>query len=373
MKILIHVHRLSGGGAERVALSWAEGLASIGNEVTLLTDTQFGKTSYRPSPKVKLMKKKKYHGNRSSLYGRLRGAVADRYEAFMQFYKLFKRKEIDAVINVLYLNSKEILLARLLSGSKIPLIETDHNAYERPKHSRFSIKQWTDKFILNRLANCVTVLTHRDKEILTRRGINHVEQLDNPLFLQPVEYVPVKKPIVLAVGRLDAYHCKGFDILIKAWCKISGRFPEWKLRIVGSGSANTKKWLKSLTTDSNDSIEIIDFTTEIESLYREASIFVLSSRYEGWGLVLVEAMSQGCAAIACDYKGRQTEIVEDGVNGLICPPEDIETLAKKIELLISDKALREQFQQAAPSSVKKFDEIKVARRLEKLITSTLEK
>lgn len=106
-------------------------------------------------------------------------------------------------------------------------------------------------------------------------------------------------------------------------------------------------------------IEFLGFQKDIEKLYQEASIFVLSSRYEGFGLVLIEAMSQGCACVACDYKGRQREIlsplqgdslkvngysdhgIEATENGILCEPEDVEALAEAIKKMIEDDEYRE--------------------------------
>ena len=70
----------------------------------------------------------------------------------------------------------------------------------------------------------------------------------------------------------------------------------------------------------------------------------MSSRYEGFGMVLIEAMSQGCACIACDYKGRQSEIIQNDSQGIICPVEDVDSLASAIERMILDKSYREKCQ-----------------------------
>ena len=75
-------------------------------------------------------------------------------------------------------------------------------------------------------------------------------------------------------------------------------------------------------------------------MFRESEIFVLSSRYEGFGNVLLEAMSQGCACIACDYKGRQREIIRNETEGLCIEPEDVEQLAKAILRMITDEVYR---------------------------------
>ncbi|WP_337804797.1 glycosyltransferase [Segatella sp.] len=81
--------------------------------------------------------------------------------------------------------------------------------------------------------------------------------------------------------------------------------PDWYLRIVGHGDEEAVSYLKSLAAGIPN-IEFKPYTPNIREEYQKASVFVLSSRYEGFGLVLTEAMSQGCDCIACDYKGRQS-------------------------------------------------------------------
>jgi glycosyltransferase involved in cell wall biosynthesis len=168
------------------------------------------------------------------------------------------------------------------------------------------------------------------------------------------------------MGRLDVWHVKGLDLLIEAWNKVAPKHPDWKLKIVGKGSDKTLAMLKS-RSKFQDSIEFLPFTSKPSELYEEASIYVLSSRYEGWGLVMVEAMSQGCATVACDFRGRQAEAITDGVNGLLCETENAEAIADRINLLIADEDLRHRLQWASPQSVERFSEANVAKRLENII------
>ena len=108
---------------------------------------------------------------------------------------------------------------------------------------------------------------------------------------------------------------------------------------------------------------------DIEELYKKSSIFVLSSRYEGFGLVLIEAMSQGCAPVACDYKGRQAEIlslsgderrktkdeksgIEITENGILCEPDNVEALASAMRKMIKDDNYRERIQHNATTRSK---------------------
>ena len=109
------------------------------------------------------------------------------------------------------------------------------------------------------------------------------------------------------------------------------------------------------------------YTDDIAPAYQKASIFALCSRYEGFGLVLTEAMSQGCASIAADYKGRQSEIITDGVNGLLCPVEDFYAIANKLEMLINNGSLRRKLQINGIERSKDFLVEGYAQRMEVLL------
>lgn len=369
MKIIILVYCLTGGGAERVAASWANGLSALGHDVTIVTDLS-GQT-YQTNDQIHLIQYRKSSIMSNSILSKLFRKIHNFYLNSTQLYRLIKDSKPDAVVSVLHLFGYPLLLSRFLCRQKFPIIMTDHNAYERPKEVKMRWWQWKNKFIDNRFFDLVTVLTQRDKEILVNKGIRNVEVLHNPLFLEPIKTMPCKQKIVLACGRLDAWHYKGFDILVKAWKEIAYKYPDWKLRIVGHGSAQTKEFLYNIAGPDTRNFEIVPYTPNIQEEYQKASIFVLSSRYEGWGLVMVEAMSQGCATIACDYNSRQAEVITDRDNGLLCQPDDVEELKRKIVNLIEDEDLRHRLQEKSAPSTKRFAESMVASELETLILKNI--
>ena len=152
--------------------------------------------------------------------------------------------------------------------------------------------------------------------------------------------------------------------------KLSSTGESWKLQIAGAGREESLNYLKQLCKENGveDSVEFLGFRKDVEKLYQESSIFVLSSRYEGFGLVLIEAMSQGCACVACDYKGRQREIIaplekseqsskfnvqsssckfEACDNGILCEPDNVEALAEAMAEMIMDDEYRESVRKNA--------------------------
>ena len=257
-------------------------------------------------------------------------------------------------------------------GKDIPIIMTEHNAFERPEYVPFSSIQRIFKFYINRLYDCVTVLTEADKRVIGDQ-LKKVYVMPNPLAIAPCWKISEKKNKILAVGRLNGWFVKGFDILIKAWGMIAANYPEWTVEIAGTGDYQNVDILMKLIEENGvtNSVKLIGFQNDVESMYRESSIFVLSSRYEGFGLVLIEAMSQGCACVACDYKGRQREIIKEDEMGIICSPDNVDDLIQAIQKLISDELYRENLQRNAPKRASEYELMKIVERWEKLLNTIL--
>ena len=143
----------------------------------------------------------------------------------------------------------------------------------------------------------------------------------------------------MAAGRLDVWYIKGFDLLIEAWGQIACEYPDWKLQIAGTGGRKARTHLEQIIDKCRvrNQVEFVGFCHNMQELYKRASIFVLSSRHEGFGMVLTEAMSQGCACIACDFGGRQREIIEDETQGLVCDNNSIDAIKNALIRFLSDK------------------------------------
>ena len=348
MKILLCVHNLTGGGAERVANLWTQIFLKQGHDVTVLTTDKQSPITY------KLPNGINHVDIGTSIHNKLMQTLYARTMIYYNFRKAVKECNPDVIITVIPEWMKVVKIA--LQGLRFKLISTDHNSYERPSYAPMSKHQWRTKFEDQKLADAVTVLTQADKDFIGTR-LRNVYVLPNPLTFTPVNALPKKERTLLAVGRLDAWHVKGFDLLIEAWGQIARQFPDWKLQIMGAGNMKNKALLMEMARMSiqYEQFEFVPYQSNPLSVYQKAEVFVLSSRYEGFGMVLIEAMSQGCACIACDYKGRQREIVTDGEDGLICETDNANQLADKITILIKDEKLRRKVQSQAIQSSKKFD------------------
>ncbi len=335
MRIVICVHNLANGGAERVAVLWAKGFAADGNEVHLITCEPDSRVDYDIPSTIRC----------HSIY--CEGNPFSRY-----FGKVLKLrhllKELHPNVALAVLHPWNIWLLMASFGLNIPIINTEHDSFERPVSAPMSLSAKIDKFYLNRFCSGVTVLTEADG-VIARKHLKRVFVMPNPLAFSPVEKLPSKKKNIISAGRLDEWYCKGFDVLIRSWGIIAAKYPEWKLIIAGGGDEQSVSIVNNLIAENGltEQISLVGFRKDIMNLFREASIFVLSSRYEGFGLVLIEAMSQGCACVACDYNGRQREIIRNQEEGLLCNPDDVVAMSRMIEKLINDESLRINIQNNA--------------------------
>lgn len=304
MKIAVVCSRLGYGGAERVAVMWANGFVRRGHE-TILISNLFEEQTYYVDERI----------SKHSLVSSTKNKIVKWGSSILNVRRVVKDEKPDVIIGVMETCSWVSKIGTI--GTHIPVIMTEHYAFDRSPYGSLSKMEKLSKFTLNKIFKIVTVLTEADKYIIGKR-LKNVAVLPNPLSLSPIAKRNVNKTnVLLAVGRLDAWYVKGFDVLIRAWTKLvsSSTFlvssGGWKLQIAGTGSEESLNYLKQLCKENGveDSVEFLGFRKDVEKLYQDASIFVLSSRYEGFGLVLIEAMSQGCACIACDYKGRQREII----------------------------------------------------------------
>ncbi|WP_265717212.1 glycosyltransferase, partial [Providencia rustigianii] len=165
-----------------------------------------------------------------------------------------------------------------------------------------------------------------------------------------------REKIILAVGRLT--HQKGFDILISSWEIISKQYPNWKLRIVGSGEDEIKLKNMIMELSLNSSVQIVPNTSNILAEYYTASYFILSSRFEGFGLVILEAQACGLPVISFDCDVGPSEIIQHNKSGWLCKPDDIQDLSlhikNAIQLLELDYDMYNQFQKKSIINSNRF-------------------
>ncbi len=171
--------------------------------------------------------------------------------------------------------------------------------------------------------------------------------------------------VVVAGGRLVRQ--KGYDRLIDAFEKVAQKHPDWHLRIYGQGELRKRLRGRITRSAAPDNMHLMGFTDQLPQKLSEGSIFALSSRFEGFGLVLIEAMGCGLPVVSFDCKHGPADIIEHDVDGLLVTNHDIDGLAAAIESLIVDPERRRKMGEAALRKSQQYSAEAVSARWEELL------
>lgn len=286
----------------------------------------------------------------------------------LRYRYLLKKHHIDVVIDVG--SPKSLLTTKAVDGLGIKVICWDHFNYEafRKRWCYDELKQ----LILNGKIHRLVVLTQADvkayAEYEKEFPKDFVCQIYNPSPIQTEAYMPHLSNKVLACGRLA--NQKGFDLLLEAWREVEQQNSEWHLEIVGDGYS--RKELEQQIKDYNlQRVTISHFTNKVKEKYAEAGVFVFSSRYEGLGLVLLEAESMSLPLVSFDCPCGPREIVRNGYNGYLAEPENSHDLAEKLLAVMTDNKLREQMGRNAFEASRQFCTDSIMDQWERLINDVI--
>ncbi len=176
--------------------------------------------------------------------------------------------------------------------------------------------------------------------------------IPNPVSFTTHQKSSVVRKQIVAIGRFTAQ--KGFDLLIKSYSIVAEKMPDWRLIIMGEGQDEV--YLKKLITTHNlsDFVVLQPPTKQVKELLLDSSILVFPSRYEGFGLVLTEAMECGIPCVAFDCECGPSEIIKNEVDGYLIPQFDTDKFAKSLQKLMEDENLRKIMGENAKQNVKRF-------------------
>ena len=216
---------------------------------------------------------------------------------------------------------------------------------------RLFAKYWMHNLVshLKRLDRFV-VLTEEDKVSWTE--LSNVEVIPDPLAFDIDQVSPLTNKRVIAVGRY--VYQKGFDLLLHAWKLIEQQHPDWELAIYGMGDRTPYEQIIEELQIDRTRCHLNGSTSNIKAEYLNSSLFVFSSRFEGFGMVLIEAMACGLPVISYDCPCGPKDIVRHNEDGLLVPSGSIGSLAKAMGKMMCDVNLRQQMAKAAVKNVQRY-------------------
>ena len=375
MKIIYCTHSTyNPGGMERVLLNKVTYLSALPEwEVSVVTTDQHQRPSFYPFPeKVRMTDLEINYSddNDKGIWKKITSYLCKRKEHKRKLTALLLKEKPDIVVS-LY-PSESSFIPDIKDGSK-KVLELHFNKFFRIQYGRKGIigliDRWRtrqDERIVRRFDKFV-VLTNEDKGYWG--GLPNIEVIPNAAIHVSKNYSEVKNKRVIAVGRLD--YQKGFDRLIQAWKLVqhTGRFSDWKLDIFGQGE--WREMLQQMIDKQGlqNTVKINPPTNAILNEYVHSSLLVMSSNYEGFGMVLVEAMSCGVPVVSFDCKCGPKDIIQPGINGLLVPNGHIQALADAMMKVMEDEAYRKMLSLNARKVVDTYSEQAVMSQWIRLFTS----
>lgn len=356
MKIVYCIHgTFNSGGMEKIIINKANYLVEKGFKVFIITTEQKGRASFfgiHPSIECFDLGINYEDENNTSFIRK--------FISFQRKQRIHKERlrdilyRIKADIVISTFGNEVNFLYSIKDGSR-KLLEIHFSKFFRNQLDRKGIWKIVDKYRSYvdekkvKKYDKFVVLTHEDKSFWKNQ--NNITVIPNFISIQKNKS-ELKNKRAIAVGRLS--YQKGYERMIKAWSIVEKQHPEWILDIYGNGE--NKEELSELISELglNGKIRINKATSKIEQEYADASVFLLSSRYEGLPMVLLEAMSFGLAIVSYDCKCGPKDIITNYRNGILVKEGDIENFAKEIINVIENQDLRNRLGQNAGIDIEKY-------------------
>ena len=361
MKILYFMDAMHFGGAAKKTTTIANELSHRGHQVSFVTDTNY-KVGYPLESSINvipLYEKEQSNTNRASKVIRKLKRVRN----------IVTIANPDVVISVLPHVSFYVKMA--LWGIKIPVVFSDETSFSR-KDSCFV------HFIRHRfynLADAVVVLTENDVKLLGKNIPKKVaihNPVACPVYNGDFEF---KKKTVLAIGSLKEWDIKGFDLLFRAFAKVSNKYPDWIITIAGDNKEPYKTKVMELISEAglNSRVVFLGYRPAIFDIMAESSVYALSSRVEGFSLALVEAISQGCACVAFENHGVIDEVSCGGKGVLMVKDGNVDAFAGALDRLMDNESLRRQMAEDGLECVKEYSVRAIVDKWETVISKVVSK
>lgn len=361
------------GGMERVLANKANYLLEEGWDVSIVTTDQKSRSSYfKMDSGIKHYNLDiDYSDNEGKgLLIKIIAYVAKQYLHYKRLKRLLRKQKADIVISMF--DHDVPFLYKINDGSK-KILEIHFSRYKRLQYGRKGIWGIVDRVRSNwdlRLAkkyDRFVVLTEEDKSYWG--SLDNMEVIPNANSFLPEGTAKLNKKNAVAVGRLD--YQKGFDDLIKIWAMVQPVFPDWHLHIYGEGKLKHELKMLIDDLDMEQHIHLYQPTKNIEEVYLGSSVYLMTSRYEGLPMALLEAQACGVPLLSYTCKCGPRDIIEHGRNGFLIEEGDKVAFVTRLREVLSSDSLRRKMGDEAKLMSERFSETAVMQQWVKLFKEVL--
>ena len=367
MRVTLIISSLSSGGAERVITTMANYWARKGWQITLLTMDNGGEPPF--------------YDLHTAVSHHPLGVASVPETPFQGFVNNIRRLKVlrrairvaTPQVVISFIDRTNVLVLASTLGTHVPIVVSERID---PRHCMIDEPWATLRRLLYPFATRLVVQTEDVLSYFSASVRGHSRVIPNPV-LPPTERAsqellcdkPREQKTLLAVGRLVDQ--KGFDLLLRAFAHVAPAHPDWSLEIWGDGSQ--RQSLKRLIEEVGlaGCAQLPGRTKHPFNVMRQADLFVMPSRYEGFPNALCEAMACGLPVVSFDCPSGPRAIVRDGIDGVLVPAGDVSALADALNRLLSDEVERQRLALRAPEVRKRFGLKQVMDMWESLIQEVL--
>lgn len=366
-KILIFLGSLTSGGAERVTTVLSKYLVRETNfSVVVVTLDGTNRDFYSLDPQVKriAMDLAKETKGASKYFTNIKRVIS--------FRKVVVEENPDIILAMMTRYAVIALIATFLLNVKVIVSERNYPG-KRENHRMWEfLREYTYRYAdlhvvqTQKIAEWLKVNTQSRNFMIVPNSISWPLPEYEPI-LMPEDFFDENDKIILGVGSLKEQ--KGFDLLLNAAADFLHKYPEWNLVIVGEekdedGSRGLKEKFKEVIKINRltDQILMPGRVGNIGAWYERADIFVLSSRYEGFPNVLLEAMASGCACVSFDCDTGPSDMIESYKNGILVPDGNVEAMRNTIQYLMDNPHQRDEFGAKALKMKTKYSEENILKK-----------
>lgn len=358
MNILIVVKNLSGGGAEKVATDLSNYFSQKHN-VTVLTLSKNSRDNFDLNSNINRISIDLHKKSQNIIEG-----VISNFSRILKLRSTILKNRPDVVIS--FMNRTNIRVLMSMFGSSIPVIVTEHNYPKLNPMSRYW--ELLRKIYYKRAYRLISV-SMGVSDCFSYLPDNKKMVIYNPIELnfnsKQTKVLDMTKRNIVAMGRL--VEVKGFDQLIESFSLLAKDFPDWNLTILGDGESYSSLRESIVKLDLEERVFLPGFVRNPHSIIKEADIFALSSKNEGFSLVIIEAMRCGVPVISTDCPVGPREIIVDKNNGLLIPIDDTEAYARGLRELMESESFRDTLKKGADQLLGRFSNEKIFSQWDELL------
>jgi glycosyltransferase involved in cell wall biosynthesis len=360
MKLLFFSDTLKGGGAERVLVNITNELIKRGHDITIALNRN--EIVYELDSRIKIVSAppRQWYKGRNVIIRLVRNLLLNKYNS-KHTHNTIKAVRPDVIVTFLHCNMKAILRYH----GNIPIVHSEHNAFDRWVDFKYHV----ERFFLNRFYDKVFVLTPYDQGYAKAKGLKNTVIIPNPNTFSSItqkEYDDLfsQRKNILVCGRVQSWHIKGMDIAIEAFAKVAEQISNVDLDIAGAGDEVSINHLMQLAKYHNieNRVHFLGQRDDIQDVMQQHELFVLSSRTEGFPMVVTEAMSQGLPCVA--FERLASSIVIDGLDGCLVKDGDTKGLSEAMVNLLTNEETRKLYGEEEIKNVNRFSSENIAKKWE---------